>query len=67
MSTISCEMVDMATVTNTHICEGEEVITGGPDGQVWVATFADARLAAAFVKQARGYPGQMVWGVRAHG
>lgn len=42
--------IDTATLTVTHICDGEEVVTGGADGQQWVATFATARHAEFFVK-----------------
>lgn len=37
--------VDPSSLSVTHICDGEEVVTGGDDGQTWVATFA-SRLAA---------------------
>lgn len=40
------ERVDPGTLTITHICDGEERIMGGEDGQVWLATFADATEAA---------------------
>lgn len=43
----------------THICDGEEVVTGGEDGQVWVATFAVAETADKFVASVRS---QEVWG-----
>jgi hypothetical protein len=38
------------TLTVTHIADGEEVVTGGEDGQAWVATFADPVEAKAYVK-----------------
>lgn len=42
--------VSSDTMTVTHIFDGEEVITAGEDGQVWVATFADPVTANVFVK-----------------
>lgn len=38
------------TLSVTHICDGEEVVTGGADGQVWIATFATKLAADAFVR-----------------
>lgn len=37
------------TISVTHVCEGEEVITGGPSGLAWIATVASAELAQALV------------------
>lgn len=41
------------TVSVTHIFDGEEVVTGGDSGQIWIATFADPVAAAWFVKFAQ--------------
>ena len=41
------------TLGRVHIFQGEEVVTGGDDGQVWVATFASAHDAEAFIAAAR--------------
>ena len=38
------------TLSVTHIFDGEEVVIGGDDGQIWVATFASANAAAHFVQ-----------------
>jgi hypothetical protein len=38
------------TLSVTHIFDGEEVITGGEDGQTWVATFANRQEAENYVK-----------------
>lgn len=35
------EKVNPSTLGVTHIFDGEEVVTGGDYGQVWIATFAD--------------------------
>jgi hypothetical protein len=43
------ERVDPGTLTITHVFNGEEVVMGGEDGQVWIATFADATEAARHV------------------
>jgi hypothetical protein len=52
------------TVSVTHIFDGEEVVTGGDSGQIWIATFADRVAAEWFIKFAqqqgvalRGEPG----------
>jgi hypothetical protein len=37
--------IDTATLAVTHIFDGEEVVTGGPDGQTWIATCASSQLA----------------------
>lgn len=50
---MSIERVNPLTLTVTHICEGEEVVTGGDEGQVWVATFADAFEALKFIAYKR--------------
>lgn len=52
---MSVERISPSTLTVTHIHDGEEVVTGGPDGQVWVATFADRHLAAWFVNAAKDH------------
>ena len=41
--------VDVDTLTATHIFDGEEVVLGGEDGQVWIATFASRSEADGFV------------------
>jgi len=48
--------VDKSTLTVTHIFDGEEVVTGGEDGQTWVGVFSNsftANLFIALVKQSR--------------
>lgn len=45
--------VPVHTLSRTHICDGEEVVSGGEDGQTWIATFADSRMAAYFVNVAK--------------
>jgi hypothetical protein len=45
--------VSPSTLAVTHIYDGEEVVTGGHDGQVYIATFACEKAAAAFVSLAR--------------
>jgi hypothetical protein len=52
--------INPATLSRTHIFDGEEVVTGGDDGQAWVATFADPTTADLFMQwcRARGvHPG----------
>jgi hypothetical protein len=52
--------IDPQTLSVTHICDGEEVVTGGDDGQAWIATFADATTAELFIQFFRErsiYPG----------
>ena len=39
-----------SSMSITHIFDGEEVITAGEDGQVWVATFADVTTAKVFIQ-----------------
>ena len=63
MSEYRWVQVEPATLTITDIFEGEHVINGGPDGQAWVAVFADQKLAASVVDQLQAR-GQVVWGVR---
>lgn len=46
-------LIDTRTLAVTHIYDGEEVVSGGTDGQVWVATFASAVEADRFVEDAR--------------
>jgi hypothetical protein len=43
------QMVAPSTLEVTHVFEGEEVVTGGDDGQVWIATFASAQEARIWV------------------
>lgn len=52
--------VDRRSLRVTHIFDGEEVVTGGDDGQVWVATFSSGAVAERFIKYIRG----TVWGER---
>lgn len=42
--------VPVMTLSVTHIFDGEEVVTGGANGQTWVATFCDPGLAQIFVE-----------------
>jgi hypothetical protein len=41
--------VSADTLSITHIFDGEEVVTGGDDGQVWIGTFASHVQAVEFV------------------
>lgn len=41
--------VRTSTLAITHVFSGEEVVTGGDDGQAWVASFADPLEARLFV------------------
>lgn len=36
------------TLTVTHVCDGENVVVGGEDGQTWVGTFAAEVTAQQF-------------------
>lgn len=47
--------IQTSSLTLTHIYDGEEVVSGGEDGQAWVATFCSRTLAAEFIldKQSR--------------
>lgn len=56
--------VDADTLDVTHIFEGEEVVTGGDDGQVWIATFADKRVAERFVDNAACQQGMEIYGLK---
>lgn len=47
--------VNPSTLSVTHIYDGEEVVTGGDDGQTWIATFADRSMAAHFVSYAKAH------------
>jgi hypothetical protein len=52
-TSVDCYDADLAapnTLTVTHIFDGEEVVTGGADGQIWIATFATRLAADAFVR-----------------
>ncbi len=42
--------VPVGTLYITHIYDGEEVVSGGRDGQAYVATFADIGEARQFVE-----------------
>lgn len=46
---MSAELVTPDTLYRTHIFDGEEVVRGGRDGQVWVATFCSALAAEHFI------------------
>jgi len=48
--------VDKETLSITHICDGEEVITGGDDGQTYVATFAHRWTANVFIALVKHSP-----------
>jgi hypothetical protein len=43
-------IVEASTLVITRVYCGEYVVTGGDDGQVYVATFADRVLAQAFLE-----------------
>jgi hypothetical protein len=45
--------IDTDTLGITHIFDGEEVVTGGVDGQVWIATFSCPVLARMFITGCR--------------
>jgi hypothetical protein len=57
---VTFPLVSPGTLSVTHIFEGEEVVTGGEDGQVWIATFASAPEARIWVDamKAAGLPVQ---------
>lgn len=57
-------LVHPSTVSVTHIFDGEEAVTGGASGQIWIATFADHVAAEWFVKFANDQ-GIMLRGQRA--
>lgn len=61
---MALEGVHPSTLTVTHICDGEEVVTGGEDGQVWIATFAQSALAHIFVRHTQATH-EVVFGERA--
>jgi hypothetical protein len=46
-------LIDTNSLYVTHAFVGEEVVSGGDDGQNWVATFASRTLADRFVAWAR--------------
>lgn len=41
----------------THICDGEEVVTGGEDGQTYIATFGSHEMAELFVSWCNSHSG----------
>lgn len=41
--------IETSSLALTHIYDGEEVVSGGPEGQAWVATFCTRTLAAEFI------------------
>lgn len=51
------------TLSVTHIFDGEEVVSGGEDGQVHIATFVDARSAERYVSVMK-HAGWLIYGVR---
>lgn len=55
--------VQPETLSVTRICEGEHVVTGGDDGQVWIATFYCYSSANSFVLLAKN-AGATIYGVR---
>lgn len=48
--------IDTDSLTVTHVYDGEEVVTGGPEGQAWVATFSSANLARMFITDCKRMP-----------
>jgi hypothetical protein len=63
---MTLEAVRPGTLAVTHICDGEEVVTGGDDGQVWIATFAQNALAQVFVRHTQATH-EVVFGERRAG
>lgn len=55
--------VEPRTLAITHIHDGEEVVTGGDDGQVFIATFASAAAADRYVSACKE-DGRPVFGYR---
>ena len=58
------EEVTPNTLSVTHIFDGEEVVSGGDDGQVWIATFSTPAYAKAFVEYLQSNPYAPVTGIR---
>lgn len=57
--------VFVETLSVTHICDGQEIVTGGDDGQSWVASFASRMAAEMFVMTVqRMHPGALIYGER---
>lgn len=48
--------INTNTLSVTHVFDGEEIVTGGEDGQTWVATFGTAMLAQMFVTSCQRSP-----------
>lgn len=48
------ETVHPSTLYVTHVFDGEEVVRGGEDGQIWVATFASGLQAKRFIESVSG-------------
>jgi hypothetical protein len=44
------------TLDVTHVFDGENVVTGGTDGQTWVATFSTMTLARLFITDVQRLP-----------
>lgn len=44
------EEVEASTLHITHIFDGEEVVCGAEDGQVWIGTFASTVSAERFIE-----------------
>jgi hypothetical protein len=52
------------TLAVVNICDGKHIVTGGPDGQIWVATFASAVAADHFVRYCVDQQ-KTFWGLKA--
>lgn len=52
-----------STLIVTHVFDGEEVVRGGDDAQVYIATFSDSEQAEKFIKLATA-AGETVYGHR---
>jgi len=64
MSTVHKVVTTLSTVSVTRIDDAEFVLTGGLDGQVYIGTFVDERLAEGFVHAAQEYPDATIRGTR---
>jgi len=52
--------VDNHTLSVVHVFAGENVVTGGEDGQGWVASFADQNAANDFVRDRKWDDGEIL-------
>lgn len=52
------------TLSVTHVCDGQEIITGGADGQTYVATFASRLTADMFIDMCRAASAKNIFGDR---